>query len=135
MNIFCCLPQPLQSKKYSLYHPRFVSVSFPHLDCGIIGHSSEQICSCSARLDGECRWTAISGLTADFQLDSSLGSGCAAPEYQPSSFFIFAVCFESLSCWKMNPHSKHIAFMLIFVLDGSQLSKNHPLSVIQLNLF
>lgn len=95
MNIFCCLPQPLQSKNNSLYHPRFVGVSFPHLDCGIIGHSSEQICSCSSRLDGECRWTAISGLTADFQLDSSLGSGCAAPEYQPSvfkPFFIFRFC-------------------------------------------
>lgn len=52
-----------------------------------------------------------------------------------SSFFVFAVCFESLSCWKMNPHSKHIAFMQIFVLDGSQLSKNHPLSEIQLNLY
>jgi len=73
-------------------------VNFPHLDCGIIGHSfSEQICSCSARLDGECRWTAISGLTADFQLDSSIGSGYAAPEYQASVFkpffIVFAVCF------------------------------------------
>lgn len=96
---------------YSLHHPRFVAVSFPHLDCRIIGHSSAQICFSSARLDGECRWTAISGLTADFQLDSSLGSGCAASEYQPSLFkpffIVFAVCFESLSRWKMNLNSEH----------------------------
>lgn len=129
-HFFHVVPNPHSpfGKKYSLHHPRFVAVSFPHLDCGIIGHSSAQICSCSARLDGECRWTAISGLAADFQLDSNLGSGCAAPEYQPyvfrPFFIVFAVCFESLSCWKMNFHSKSIAFRVIFALDGSQLSSS-----------
>lgn len=47
--------------------------------------------------------------------------------------FSFLLC--ALSLCPAGILTLNIAFMLIFVLDGSQLSKNHPLSVIQLNLF
>lgn len=110
-----------RSKKYSLSHPGFVGVSFPQLDCRIIGHSSAQICFCSARLDGECRWTAISGLTADFQ-----GWAQAVPLQNTNLLYLshsslFLLCALSLcpaGKWIFTPS---IAFRLIFVLDCNRL--------------
>src|SRR4029434_7814502 len=83
------------------------ATTFSHLDLGILCHSSLQILSSSVRLDGERWWTAIvrslQRCSIGFRSGLWLGQSRMVTDlFRSTSFVILAVCFGSLSCWKVN---------------------------------
>lgn len=77
------------------------SGSLSHLDFSSLSHSSWQILLGSIRLEVKCQWTVVfrslHGCFMDFK---SQGQS----ETSPKAGFVLAVCFRSLSSWKMNRH-------------------------------
>ena len=85
----------------------YVSTSFAHLETEIFAHSSLQNSSSSARLDGECLWTAI--FKSCHRCSMGFRSGLWLGHSYTWIFFdlnhsivALAVCLGSLSCWKVN---------------------------------
>src|SRR4029434_6243326 len=83
------------------------ATTFSRLDLGILCHSSLQILSSSVRLNGERWWTAIfrslQRCSIGFRSGLRLGQSRMVTDlFRSHSFVILAVCFGSLSCWKVN---------------------------------
>ena len=88
-----------------------------HLDLGIFCHSSLQIVSSSVRLDGDCRWTAISRSLQRYLI--GFKSGWAGPlkdihRVVPRPLLYCLVC----------------VFRVIFLLEGEPLAQSEVLSAL-----
>ena len=83
------------------------AMSLAHLFLDLFGHSSGHILAGSVRLDGEHWYTAIFSsfhtCSIGFRSGLWLGHSKTFTDFLRShSFVLLAVCFGSLSCWKVN---------------------------------
>ena len=96
------------------------ATSLAHLYLGSFSHSSLQILSSSARLDGECHCTAISRSLQRWLIRFKswlwLGHSRTCRDLSRSHSCVFmAVCLQSLSCWKVNLLPVWGWFILAFI--------------------